>query len=87
MKAYGTSKKLLNIKIEPNLDGSMKNNVVKAPQQEPYDKKIIANLSIKYNIFRRLILLMKLDIQTYYNLRMLILNSTQLTYYGFVKLA
>lgn len=87
MKAYGTSKKLLNIKIEPNLDGSMKNNVVKAPQQESYDKKIIANLSIKYNIFRRLILHMKLDIQTYYNLRMLILNSTQLTYYGFVKLA
>ena len=27
MKAYGTSKKLLNTKIEPNLDGSIKNNV------------------------------------------------------------
>ena len=26
LKAYGTSKKLLNTKIEPNLDGSIKNN-------------------------------------------------------------
>ena len=26
MKAYGTSKKLLNTKIEPHLDGSIKNN-------------------------------------------------------------
>ena len=28
LEDYGTRKKLLNTKIEPNLDGSLKNNVV-----------------------------------------------------------
>ena len=28
LEDYGTRKKLLNTKIEPNLDGSVKNNVV-----------------------------------------------------------
>ena len=37
---------------------------------EPCDKKIITNLGNKYNIFHNLILLMKLDTQTYYNIRM-----------------
>ena len=39
---------------------------------EPFDNKIITNLGNKYNIFHRLILLMKLDTQTYYNLRMIL---------------
>jgi len=39
---------------------------------EPFDKNIIANLGNKYNIFHRLILLMKLETQTYYNIRMIL---------------
>ena len=39
---------------------------------EPNDKKIITNLGNKYNIFYRLIILMKLDAQTYYNIRMML---------------
>lgn len=69
MKAYGTRKKPLNTKIEPYLDGSLKSNVVKVPQQEPYDKKILAKLGNKCNIFHRLIILMKLDTQTCYNIQ------------------
>ena len=48
------------------------NGVVKVTILEPFDKKIIANLGDEYNIFHRLILLMKLDTQTYYNIRMII---------------
>ncbi len=46
--------------------------VVKIPQGEPYDKKIISNLGNKYNIHHRLILLMKLNTQTYYNIRIVL---------------
>jgi hypothetical protein len=39
---------------------------------EPFDKNIIANLGNKYNIYHKLILHMKLDTQTYYNLRIIL---------------
>jgi len=48
------------------------NGVVKVPQQEPYDKKILANLDDNCNIYRKLVLLLKLDTQTYYNMRMVL---------------
>ena len=48
----GTRKRLLNTKIEPNFTDSKKSNVVKVTILEPYDKKIIANLGNKYNIYQ-----------------------------------
>ena len=45
---------------------------------EPSDKKIITNLGNKYNIFHRLILIMKLDTQTYYNLRIILRLETNI---------
>ena len=47
-------------------------NVDKVTILEPCDNKIITNLGNKYNIFHRLILLMKLDTQTYYNLKIIL---------------
>ena len=38
---------------------------------EPNDKKILAKLTEKCNSFHKLILLMKLDTQTYYNIRVI----------------
>ena len=56
------------------------NGVVKVTNIEPFDEKILANLGMKCNIFHRLILLMKLDMQTYCNFRirvLFILNSNR----------
>ena len=39
---------------------------------EPDDKKIIANLGKKFDIYHKLILLMKLDTEMYYNIRLII---------------
>ena len=39
---------------------------------EPYDKKILAKLDGNCNIYRKLILHMKLDTQAYYNLRIIL---------------
>ena len=39
---------------------------------EPYDKKILANLSKNCNIYCKLVLLIKLDTQAYYNMRMVL---------------
>ena len=39
---------------------------------EPYDKKILANLSKNCNIYCELVLLLKLDTQAYYNMRMVL---------------
>ena len=44
--------------------------VVKVTTLEPNDKMIIANLGNKYNFYHKLILFMKLDTQTYYNIRL-----------------
>ena len=53
-------------------DTFLKNGVDKVTILEPNDKKIITNLSNKYNIYHRLILIMKLDTQTYYNMRIVL---------------
>ena len=45
-------------------------NVEKGTNLEPYDKKILAKLSKNCNIYRKLVLLIKLDTQAYYNIRM-----------------
>ena len=39
---------------------------------EPYDKKILVNLSKNCNIYRKLVLLIKLDTQAYYNMRIIL---------------
>ena len=39
---------------------------------EPYDKKILAKLNDNCNIYLKLVLLLKLDIQTYYSMRMVL---------------
>ena len=39
---------------------------------EPYDKKILENLSKNCNIYSKLVLLIKLDTQAYYNMRMIL---------------
>jgi hypothetical protein len=39
---------------------------------EPNGKEIITNLGSKFNIYHKLILIMKLDTQTYYNIRMIL---------------
>ena len=62
----------MNTKIEPNLDGSIKNNVARVPQQEHYDKKILQQLTNKCNIYYKLVLLLKLDTQTHYNIRIIL---------------
>lgn len=39
---------------------------------EPYDKKILAKLDGNCNIYRKLLLLLKLDTQAYYNMRLIL---------------
>lgn len=47
-----------------------KNGVVKVTTLEPFDKKIVAELGNKFNIYHRVVLLMKYPTQEYYNMRM-----------------
>ena len=47
-------------------------NVEKGTILEPYDKKILANLSENCNIYCKLVLLLKLDTQAYYNMRIIL---------------
>ena len=56
------------------------NNVVKVPKQEPCDKNILANLSENCNIYCKLVLLLKLDTQVYYNIRFLLGYETNRIY-------
>ena len=46
--------------------------VEKVTTLEPYDKKILAKMDDNCNIYRKLVLFLKLDTQTYYNLRMIL---------------
>ena len=68
----GTRKRLLNTKIGPSFTDSKKSNVDERTILEPCDKKILAKLAKNCNIYHRLILLMKLDTQSYYNLRLIL---------------
>ena len=46
--------------------------VEKVTTLEPYDKRILAKLDDNCNIYCKLVLLLKLDTQAYYNLRMVL---------------
>ena len=59
-------------KPKRHLIGVLYNNVDKVTILEPFDKKILANLTEKCNSFHKLILLMQLDTQTYYNIRIVL---------------
>ena len=48
------------------------NGVEKGTTLEPYDKKILAKLDGNCNIYRKLVLLIKLDTQAYYNIKMIL---------------
>ena len=39
---------------------------------EPNDKKILTKLNDNYNIYKKLVLLIKLDTQMYYNIRVIL---------------
>lgn len=70
MKAYGTRKKPLNTKIEPNLDGSLKSNVVIVPILEPYDKKIVTYEAGIVNTYQKVISILNESTTEYYNMKM-----------------
>ena len=46
--------------------------VEKVMTLEPYDKKILAKLSENCNLYCKLVLLLKLDTQAYYNMRIIL---------------
>ena len=45
------------------------------PKHEPTDNEILSQIMQSDNIYHKLILLMKLDTQTYYNIRMILGHS------------
>lgn len=72
LEDYGTRKKLLNTKIEPHLDGSIKNNVEKVTILEPYDNETIPQKTLPNNIYQRIVSVMKQSTQEYYNMRIVL---------------
>lgn len=46
--------------------------VDKVTTLEPFDKKIVAKLGDKYNIYHKVMLVMKHSTQVYYNIRMIL---------------
>ena len=70
MEDYGTRKKLLNTKIEPNLDGSIKNNVVIVPILEPCDKKFLTYETSIVNIYQSVVSILNESASEYYNMKM-----------------
>ena len=69
---YGTRKRLLNTKIEPNLDGSEKSNVDEVTIFEPVDSKIVSQKTLPNNIYQRIVYIMKQSTQEYYNMRIIL---------------
>ena len=69
---YGTRKKLLNTKIEPNFDGYEKSNVEKVTILEPYDNETIPQKMLPNNIYHRIVYIMKQSTQEYYNMRIVL---------------
>ena len=59
-------------KIEPNFTDSKKSNVDDVTILEPCDKKLIANLSKKHNIYHRIVSIMKQSTQEYYNMKIIL---------------
>ena len=72
----GTRRVPLNTKIEPSNEDPKKFNVEKVTNVKPYNNKILAKLDDNYNIYRKLVLLLKLDTQVYYNLRIILSYET-----------
>ena len=62
----------LNTKIEPNLNGSIKNNVDGVTILEPYDKEIVSHDIDSDNIYQRIVSIMKQATQEYYNMRIVL---------------
>lgn len=50
----------------------IQNGVVKVTTLEPFDKKIIANLGDKCNVYHKVVLVMKYSTQEYYNMRIVL---------------
>ncbi len=48
------------------------NGVVKVTSLEPFDKKIVAELGDKCNVYHKVVLVMKYSTQVYYNIRMVL---------------
>ena len=69
---YGTRKKLLNTKIEPNFDGYKKSNVDGVTILEPYDNETIPQKTLPNNIYQRIVSVMKQSTQEYYNMRIVL---------------
>lgn len=69
---YGTRKKFLNTEIEPHIEALNEINVVKVTTLEPFDKKIVAELGDKYNVYHKVVLVMKYSTQEYYNIRIVL---------------
>ena len=53
-------------------DLQTKNGVDEVTNMEPCDNEILSQIMQSDNIYHRLILLMKLDTQAYYNMRMVL---------------
>ena len=62
----------MNIKIEPIEEGSKKLNVDEVTILEPFDKKIVAELGDKCNVYHKVVLVMKHSTQVYYNMRIIL---------------
>lgn len=48
------------------------NGVVKLTTLEPFDKKIVSELGSKFNIYHKVVLIMKQSMQEYYNMRIVL---------------
>ncbi len=46
--------------------------VVKLTTLEPFDKKIVSELGSKFNIYHKVVLIMKQSMQEYYNMRIVL---------------
>jgi hypothetical protein len=65
----GIRQRRLNTERESYYENSKKLNVDEVTILEPCDNEILSQIMQSDNIYHRLILLMKLDTQTYYNIR------------------
>jgi len=72
----GTRKRLLNTKIEPNFEDSIKSNVDKVtilePFEHPNNNEILSQIMSSDNIYHRIVYVMKQSTQEYYNMRMVL---------------
>lgn len=62
----------MNYKADLETSSDLLYGVAKVPQQEPYDRKILQQLTNECNIYCKLVLLLKLDTQTYYIIRIIL---------------